>query len=332
MNKLEITIPTPTHSQSQKQSNSINYSLKIDCRENAFIDWYKNSEWSNDKRITVERLDTSDFIFLKDDVPFICVERKRVDDFASSIRDGRYKTQKLEMIRFADSISPRPFVVYLVENFCVISDEDLQSEIKKTSISKETVLSAMTKTMFRDGFQLIQTTDINDTIRWLVKLWNNLCKGEFTGYTESDSHSEYYGSVSVKLSNRSTSQIGKIDKDRKNSWWLLALSNINGISVKKAEEIVKKYPTVQSLLDAYSCCDDYSGKIRLISNLKVNNRRIGDVAAKNVYEQITCECDTKLEKVKNVKSGNGNTTSTSTHNSDIKNINSCLIDSDSEGW
>jgi len=283
----EIKIKIPKSAQPPKH-----YGLKIDCRENTVVQWYNSSDLCKDDRICVERMDTGDFIFTRDDKPFVCIERKRIDDFASSIRDGRYKTQKMELIEYASRFDPPPFLVYLVEQFNIIDDSDMTTEIGKTKISKETVLSAMTKTMFRDGFQIVMTTDVDDSIRWLCKMWSNLTKGEFEGYDVDDSSNKYYDSMSLKLGKRSTSQMKNIDRDKTNSWWMLALANINGISAAKAKQIVERYPDASSLLKAYESLNNDDEKYKLLSNIKVNNRRIGYAASKSVYEHIMGKSNT----------------------------------------
>jgi ERCC4-type nuclease len=315
---FEITIP-------KSKPAPREYALKIDSRENAIVNWYKQSELVADNRITVERMDTTDFMFLRDNIPFVCIERKRIDDFASSIRDGRYKTQKLEMIEMSNKYETPPFLVYLVEQFSIESDEDMSTIIGKTNISKETVLSAITKTMFRDGFQIVFTKDLQDSIRWLTKMWTNLCNNQFEGYDMDDSYSEYYQNVSRKLAKRTTSQMKSIDRDKTNSWWMLALTNINGISVSKAQEIIKKYPDVRSLLKAYDKCKTRSEKEKLLSNLRVNTRRIGDAASKTVFEHITNDTASTKPKPKPKPK------KTEPPKEKV-DFSVCLIDSDSEGW
>lgn len=314
MSDIEITIPKPKPVPRE-------YSFKIDCRENAIIQWYKQSELVSDDRVNIEKMDTTDFMYLRDNVPFVCIERKRIDDFASSIRDGRYKTQKLEMIEMSNKYENPPFLVYLVEQFSIESDEDMSTLIGKTNISKETILSAITKTMFRDGFQIIFTKDLKDSIRWLTKMWTNLCNDQYEGYNVDDSHNEYYQNVSRKLSKRTTSQMKKIDKDKTNNWWMLALTNINGISVSKAKEIIKKYPDVQSLLAGYDKCDTIKDKETMLSNIKVNTRRIGNAASKSVYSHICNRQEKSKKQVKQVKQVKQPT-----------DFSVCMIDSDSEGW
>ena len=61
--------------------------------------------------------------------------------------------------------------------------------------------------MFRDGFQIVCTTDVQDSIRWLLKMWENLCNAQFEGYNTDESHDVYYKNVSRKLAKRSTSQM-----------------------------------------------------------------------------------------------------------------------------
>ena len=331
IDELKITIP-------KAKPKPIQYSLKIDCRENGIVEWYKKSSLAEDTRVSVERMDTSDFIFLKDDKPFICIERKRIDDFASSIRDGRYKTQKLEMIEYSNQHTPAPFLVYLVEQFSIENDDDAATLIGKTNISKDTILSAITKTMFRDGFQMVFTTDIKDTIRWLIKMWTNLCNAQFEGYDTDESFSAYYQNVSRKLATRTTSQMKDIDRDKTNSWWMLALSNINGISANRSQEIVKKYPTAKSLLDAYDGCNSQKEKQSLVANLKVNTRRIGDAASKAVYEHITNDTS-KLGNVGKLQTNDKQKSKNSKKNEkktkkpkESVDFSVCLLDSDSEGW
>lgn len=317
---FEITVPT-------QPKPKIEYSFQIDCRENTIVGWYKKSSLFQDIRVNTKRLDTGDFIFFKDNKPFVCIERKRIDDFASSIRDGRYKTQKLEMIEYANKFDPPPHLVYLVEQYTIENDMDAKSIIGKTNITKETVLSAITKTMFRDGFQIVCTTDVQDSIRWLLKMWENLCNGQFEGYNTDESYDVYYKNVSRKLAKRSTSQMKNIDRDGVNNWWMLSLANINGISISKAQEIVKKYPTVKSLLSGYSACKSKGDKAKMLGNLRVNTRRIGDAASRNVYQHITGDripTKKKVSKKKNLLSKPPKTPK--------NDFSECMIDSDSEGW
>lgn len=321
MSDFEITVP-------QSSSKPIEYSLEIDCRETRIVGWYK--EHVSDDRITIKQLKISDFIFLKDKHPFICIERKRIDDFASSIRDGRYKTQKFDMIDFANKLTPAPFLVYLVEEFSITSDNDMKEQIGQTNITKETILSAITKTMFRDGFQVVFTTDVNDSIRWLNKMWNNMCEAQFEGYKNDESTNHYFNSLSRKMAQRTTSQVKDIERNHVKNWWMLSLTNISGISAAKAQEIIKKYHSARALLDAYDNCSTQEQKAKLLSNMRVNTRRIGDALSIKVYEHVTGDVTQFIKKKKKTK----NTKHKKTQNTKIDSLNfdECLIGSDSEGW
>ena len=342
MNELNITIPESSRQLQQPQQK---YSLEIDCRENRIARWYKEN--CDDDRIIVKQLKVNDFIFFKNDVPFVCIERKRLDDFASSIRDGRYKTQKFDMINFASEWSEVPRLVYLVEEFSIKSSPEMDQRIGKTNITKETIMSAITKIMFRDGFQVIFTRDVEDTIRWLNKIWENLCKGEFEGHTSLENSNQYFDSLSRKMSQRTTSQMKNIERNHTNhtnhtddtnpakNWWMFALTIVNGVSVAKAHQIIKRYPSVRHLLEAYDKCENCNAKSRLLGNIRVNTRRIGDVVSTKVYEHITGDIciGTNPKKTKSPKKTKPSkkTKNTQTPKRQI-DLDVCLIDSDSEGW
>jgi hypothetical protein len=125
-----------------------------------------------------------------------------------------------------------------------------------------------------------------------------------------------------------------IDRDKTNSWWMLALSNINGISASRAQEIVKKYPTAKSLLDAYDRCSSTEEKHLLVANIRVNTRRIGDTASKAVYYHVTNGDDTTNAKLTATKPKTKKKPKKTEKNKPepVIDFSVCLLDSDSEGW
>lgn len=329
--------------------SNLRYSLLIDCRENAIAERYKNT---NDPDIQIKLLPTCDFIFTQNDIPMVCIERKRADDFASSILDGRYKTQKLEMMQYSTKYDPMPYVVYLVEGFEIQNDDDMKTTVTpQIKISKETLLSAITKTMFRDGFNVIFTRDLDDTIRWINKIWDNLKKGEFQKPSEDQAQIEYLEGLHKKCSKSiSTSTL---DNDPKKNWWLMSLANIDGVSIYKAQQIVKVYPSVSSLLKAYNeqCKTDIE-RCKLLSNIMVGERRLGDVCSGNIFKFITFVADKPTSNATNTSNASNNPKSNNrkpvaavNSNSNVKSrtvvvknssswkiqdVDECLIGSDSE--
>lgn len=261
------------------------YNLLIDCRENAIVERFKGLIEKNEG-IQTKQLPTCDFIFMKDGLPLVCVERKRVDDFASSIMDGRYKTQKLEMLSYANRYDPMPYMIYLVEGFDVRDDEDMKSNVSlQIKVTKETILSAMTKTMFRDGLSVVNTRDLDDTIRWISKVWENLLKGEFNKVTEEQAQLEYLEALHRKMSKGVSTT--NLSSDTKANWWLMSLANIDGVSIFKAQQIVKKYPTVLSILIAYEECQTENDRCTMLSSIMAGTKRLGDALSGTIYKHIT---------------------------------------------
>jgi crossover junction endonuclease MUS81 len=91
------------------------------------------------------------------------LERKRLDDLISSIKDGRFHEQKFRLKR-----SGVKNVVYLVEEFSI--DDHNQQRYE------EAVQSAIATTQVVNGFFVKQTQKMDDTIRYLARLTTTLKK------------------------------------------------------------------------------------------------------------------------------------------------------------
>ncbi|OTF82561.1 hypothetical protein BLA29_014821 [Euroglyphus maynei] len=68
------------------------------------------------------------------------------------------------------------------------------------------------------------------------------------------------------------------------------LLQIRGLSMKKIETLIRKYPTIRSLIQAYSTMDDDRKRERLLMDLKydslsgVQDRRLGPMISKKIYQ------------------------------------------------
>jgi len=115
--------------------------MKIDDREHDLIDRLKAEEVI----FQTERLPLGDIIIEHNGTTAI-IERKRTDDFAASISDGRWREQKARL-KASGAI-----VIYLIEG-------SLYGQSKPAS----TLSSAIWNTMLRDKMWVIQTRGIEDT-------------------------------------------------------------------------------------------------------------------------------------------------------------------------
>ena len=73
--------------------------IVVDNREHSLIKLLKalNNDYEYNIPIVVEKMDLGDIAIHFDDEEIILMERKKLSDLASSIRDGRYKEQSYRL-------------------------------------------------------------------------------------------------------------------------------------------------------------------------------------------------------------------------------------------
>jgi crossover junction endonuclease MUS81 len=110
-------------------------------------------------KFEVRRLSVGDFLWIARDeqgnelvLPYI-VERKRMDDLGSSIRDGRFHEQKfrLKQCRLAN-------VIYLIESY---------GKNQNVGLPVATLYQAATNTLVQSGFQVKFTENLAHTVMYL---------------------------------------------------------------------------------------------------------------------------------------------------------------------
>lgn len=97
-------------------------------------------------------------------LPYI-VERKRVDDFSSSIKDGRFHEQKFRLKQCG-----LQNLIYLVESF---------GKNNHTGLPLTTLQQAATNTLVQDGFSVKFTDSLRATAEYLscmTTILNNMYK------------------------------------------------------------------------------------------------------------------------------------------------------------
>ena len=130
--------------------------LEIDSREIKLLLHFEKFSFVSNKT-----LDLGDLIFFKDDEPVLIIERKTINDFSSSIIDGRYREQKARLLKSNCNIA------YLVEGN--VSYHKM----------KNTIYGAISNLIFRDNIKLIKTASLKETIDYVEKLLVKFEKGDF---------------------------------------------------------------------------------------------------------------------------------------------------------
>lgn len=200
------------------------------------------------------------------------VERKCVSDLAQSIRDGRYREQKLRLKR-----SGLKNIIYLVEDI---------KQMEHQSLPEKTLRQAVQNTQIIDNVHVELTDNIDATAMYLQIITQTLSKlyrskqlvsVDFNVEDRNDHELYSFGDFNEsgsKYKNTTTKQL-----------FTRQLMLIHGMSYAKSVTITDKYPTLSDLLSAYKNCADEKAKLSLLSNLKsgILHRNIGINVSKTVF-------------------------------------------------
>ncbi|CAM1297388.1 MUS81 (predicted) [Pycnogonum litorale] len=203
------------------------------------------------------------------------VERKRMDDLASSIKDGRFHEQKFRLM----NCNIRN-VIYLVEDY----------GSNNVGLPETTLQQAITNTQIINGFKIRRVKDCKESVayltvitRYLIKMYQDKdlrsChKSDVNDFTEVPARRllnfSDFNSSSMKNKHMSVS-----------SMFIRMLMKVSGLSADKAIAIVEQYPTPSHLLQAYKNLDSAKEKERLLCTIKAgkSRRNIGPVLSKIIY-------------------------------------------------
>ena len=201
----------------------------IDNRENIktyFLD--KNTDY-----ITCKNMEIGDFAFYFNKEPICIFERKTIEDFASSIKDGRYREQKKRLL----NNFPKDKIFYIIEG-------DLTTNNKSflfNKVSKNTIYSSLINCYLRDNINIIHTFNTDETIEILEQFYQKISKQgiDFLSKKPSTYDEDLIKSiVQTKKKNITPELVFKSQ-----------LSCISGISKNTAEVIMKKYKNMNILIN-----------------------------------------------------------------------------------
>lgn len=237
----------------------------------------KTKEYFNEReRVSFQNLELGDFVFKYNDDIVCLIERKTISDLLSSIKDGRYKEQKIRLKQGGVDISK---VIYLIEG----------SQLSLWDLSDKTVLGCIISTLIRDNIKVFRTINITETLHFLDRIYYRLLENpERLVCPKEDKmvHVEYAGTLKTKKKDNLTPQVCNI----------IQLSQIPNISQNMALAILKEYGSIYNLCYAYSNISDSGLKRKMVANIKYDvangkQRRIGDVASNKLYEYLTLSPD-----------------------------------------
>ena len=177
----------------------------VDDREHDLIARFKAEGVEHE----VRRLPLGDILIESNGTTCI-VERKRTDDFASSIKDGRWREQKTRL-RESGAI-----IVYIIEG-----------SLYGQSVPVTTLSSALWNTRLRDRMWVVQTRGIEDTSLHLQTLTKQVGKD-------------------IRMSSSTVTLLCK-RKRKEDNVFLLMLMSIPRVSERVAKTIIESWPSISKL-------------------------------------------------------------------------------------
>ncbi|XP_034671188.1 crossover junction endonuclease MUS81 [Drosophila subobscura] len=235
----------------------------------------------------VRRLTVGDFLWIARDadgselvLPYI-VERKRMDDLASSIRDGRFHEQKHRLRQCG-----LPHVIYLIEDY---------GDNEQLGLPLDSLLQALANARLQSGIQVVRTENHYRSMCYLAGMGRALHQL----FLSKSLHSVDRAALGVPSASCLTDRRMGLLKFRalyedsaKNAQltvrevFVQQLLQLHSLSMDRALAIVERYPTPRLLLDAYASCGQPEQARRLLAGLTCGalERPLGEKLSQCLYD------------------------------------------------
>ena len=257
-----------------------NFNVIIDIREIKLIEQLKNLSFV----FTSKSLDIGDIMITQDEIPFLIIERKTIDDLKSSVVDGRLREQRYRLLN-ASGLPPSR-IMYIVEGDFQPKSRRLM--VKDRGVSNSTVVGSIINMLFRDNIKVYRTNSIEETADFIVKLFSKVGDKEIFFEEKKEDTEE-------KSEPQPVSYTSVVDKKKKNNmtpkvWFICQLSMIPQISDTIATAITTVYPTLLSLITAYQNTIEEE-RPSLLSSITYDlstgkKRKIGIKISERVYQFV----------------------------------------------
>lgn len=235
--------------------------------------------------------DLDDYDKTRDLVLDYVVERKRLDDLQQSIFDGRFEQQKL---RLKNSGLRRP--MYLIEE---------TGKLRETNLTSAGLAQAVVSILINDGIDVEKVKSIQHANDYLIGMTKCLCK--------------FYENVDLVSCSQERLKSGEAEKNEMMTYsefqtkgakiknWTVRemfakhLIQIRGVSDKVVAVIIKQYPTMSHLIDAYRKCPNEKAREGLLAKMPIplSNRTVGPAISKRVYACYAMPSDLRNDLVDN---------------------------------
>lgn len=212
-------------------------------------------------------------------LPYI-VERKRKDDLASSIKDGRYYEQKYRLKNCG-----LKNIIYLIESIGNGNEQHL-------GLPVQNLIQATVNTRLQNDFQVKFTENNPHSMMYLHTITTFLKRF----YQEKVLVSCLKGDLEKKEENERMEHLMEFEEFNRASTkkgdptvqeiFVKQLLQLKGLSVDKAIAITDLYPTPNALISAFKNCFEKKDGENLLSNIIHGplKKPIGPAISKTVYQ------------------------------------------------
>jgi crossover junction endonuclease MUS81 len=257
---------------------NINIKLCIDNREASIINLLKDN---TDIVYETSNLDIGDIAITVNDIPIVIIERKTFADLSQSITDGRYREQKIRLKETHQNLHAK--LVYIIEG----------KYSKKTfRLGRKTYLSTYLHMLFRDGIPIVNTATYNETVEWILHLYNDIIKHPEIYEQNTDLNDEEDGKELTQTEYLDCLRNQKKSKMTPELCFKQQLSEIPGVSTSIATAIATKYKSFVYLINAFdNYVEDEPSKMlaELEHGLTERKRKIGQSVGQKIYEYVFFE-------------------------------------------
>ena len=242
--------------------------IAIDYRETKLVELCKShiekmNFKNNEIELVTENLALGDIIISNDDKEIIIIERKSLNDLASSIKDGRYKEQSFRLNNY--NIHNHN-IIYLIEG----DWNDYNRGKFNKSINQHTLTSSIISINYYKGFSIYRTQTISETASYIVYFADKLMRentkkiGYYSNVIDNASTilNDNMGSNVNKPTDSYSHAIKKVKKDNItiDNIGEIILSQIPNVSSQSAVSIMNKFKTIKHLINQLekddTCLDD----------------------------------------------------------------------------
>ena len=245
-----------------------------------------------------------------DDNEKIIIERKTLNDLAASIRDGRYTEQGF---RLNECNMHNHNIIYAIEG-------DLRNYkstfFSKNKIDKKALLSALTSIQYFKGFSIMRTINVIETAEWIIQMADKIQREELknknikpfyqnisvVSNVPNDVSNDVPNDVSNYVNNDVPNDVKiELEIEKQNYTNVVAnkrikknnvtpenigeimLSQIPGISTNVAIAIMKKFGTIQNLIDNLK--KDTSISTSMLKDIVLDkNKHLNKTHISNLYK------------------------------------------------